>query len=463
MKRDQLIIVIFLSVLVLLMIIANTYDFDRETTIQDENVLPVVDFSYLPKSPINIGEIIQFTANSTDPDVEIVYWTWSFGDGTTSNEQKPIHQYASSGNYTVNLTVVDVNGKILYCEKKVTINAVPVANFSYSPKNPSNVDEIIQFTDNSTDSDGSIVSWLWNFSDGTTSNERNPQHRFISAGTYIVNLTAIDNNGAMSYYERTVDIYNLGVLVLTHGFPGRWTKQVKESVNKIDLPVPVELGVLEFVPRQTIDSAIKKLEEQDVHRVIAIPLFISGNTTHTAEIFEALENLDTGMEILCTTSLDDHPLLVEILIYHGIQLCKDNPRNPFDKEVDPGDATLIFYGHGDPGTYGENWKNLAESIKNKIESRGIFKEVDYSLMNVGTGLRETVKKADGHPVVVPWFISSSLFSERPIRKELRGYLITGKCEYDGQHVVDHSNIVKWIETQFYNYQDIIEWSSHQVT
>jgi sirohydrochlorin ferrochelatase len=343
------------------------------------------------------------------------------------------------------------------------INAIPIANFSYSPKNPSNIDEIIQFIDNSTDRDGDIVSWLWNFSDGTTSNEQNPQHRFISAGTYMVNLTAIDNNGGISCYERKVDVYNLGVLVLTHGFPGRWTKQVKESVNKIDLPVPVELGVLEFVPRQTIDSAIKKLEEQDVHRVIAIPLFISGNTTHTAEIFEALENLDTELEILCTTSLDDHPLLVEILIDHGIQLCKDNPRNPFDKEIDPSDATLIFYGHGDPGTYGENWKNLAESIKNKIESRGIFKEVDYSLMNVGTGLRETVKKADGHPLVVPWFISSSLFSERPIRKELRGYLITGKCEYDGQHIVDHSNIVKWVETQFYNYPNIIEWSSHQIT
>ena len=463
MKNSRLIIVISLSIIVLLMIIANIYDFEREASIQEENVLPVVDFSYSPENPINIGEIIQFTDNSTDLDRGIVYWTWSFGDGTTSNEQNPIHQYASSGNHTVNLTVVDDKGTISYCEKEVMINTVPVANFSYSPKNPSNIDEIIQFIDNSTDKDGSIVNWMWNFSDGTTSIEQNPRHRFISAGTYTVNLTAIDNNGGRSYCERRIDVYNLGVLVLTHGFPGRWIQQVRESVNKIDLPVPVELGNLEFVPRQTINSAVNKLKEQNVHRIIAIPLFISGNTTHTAEIFEALENLDTEIEILCTTSLNNHPLLVEILIDHGIQSCKDNPWNPFDKEVDPGDATLIFYGHGDPGTYGENWKTLAESIKNQIESRGIFKEVDYSLMNVGTGLRETIKKADGHPVVVPWFISRSLFSERPIRKELRGYLITGRCGYDGQHIVDHPNIVKWIETQFYNYQNVIVWSNHRVT
>ncbi len=448
-------------VIVLLMIIANMYHFERETVVQEENVLLVVDFFYSPENPVNIDKIIQFTDNSTN--VCIVYWTWDFGDGTTSNEQNPIHQYSSSGNYTVNLTVVNDNSAISYCEKWIMINTPPVANFSYSPKNPVNIDEIIQFTDNSTDLDGSIVNWMWNFSDGTTSTEQNPRNRFISTGTYNVNLTVVDNNGAVSHYEKKVGIYNLGVLVLAHGFPGRWNQQVRELVNKISLPVPVELGFLEFAPSQTINGAIKKLDKQGVDRVIAIPLFICGNSTHTPELFEALEDVESEVETLCTTSFDDHLLVVEALIDHGILSCKDNPRNLFDEEIDPSDATLIFYGHGDPGKYGENWISLAESIKNQIENRGVFKEVDYSFMHIGTGLKETVNRANGHPVVVPWFVSSSIFSEKPIRKELIWYLITGKCEYDGQHLVDHPNIVKWVETQFYNYPNIIEWSNYQVT
>ena len=444
-------------VIVLLMIIANMYHFERETVIQEENVLLVVDFFYSPENPVNMGEVIQFTDNSTNGS--IVYWTWDFGDGTTSNEQNPIHQYSSSGNYTVNLTVVNDNSTISYCEKWIMINTPPVANFSYSPKNPVNVDEIIQFTDNSTDPDGSIVNWMWNFSDGTTSNEQNPRNRFISAGTYNVNLTVVDNNGAVSHYEKKVGIYNLGVLVLAHGFPGRWNQQVRELVNKITLPVPVELGFLEFAPSQTINDAFKKLDKQGVDRVIAIPLFICGNSTHTPELFEALEDTGTKLDIMCTTSLDDHSLIVEILINHGITLCKDDPSNPFDKEIDPSDATLIFYGHGDPGKYGENWISIAESVKDQIENRGIFKEVDYSFMHIGTGLKETVNKANGHPVVVPWFISRSIFSDKPIKKELRWDLIKGKCEYDSQHLVSHPDIIKWVEIQFYNYHNVIEWSN----
>ncbi len=80
-------------------------------------------------------------------------------------------------------------------------------------------------------------------------------------------------------------------------------------------------------------------------------------------------------------------------------------------------------------------------------------------MHIGTGLKETVNKANGHPVVVPWFISRSIFSDKPIKKELRWDLIKGKCEYDSQHLVSHPDIIKWVEIQFYNYHNVIEWSN----
>ncbi len=63
---------------------------------------------------------------------------------------------------------------------------------------------------------------------------------------------------------------------------------------------------------------------------------------HTPEIYEALEELETDQQILCTSSLENHSLLVDILIKHGKMLCKDNPYNPFDREIKPEDGTLFF-------------------------------------------------------------------------------------------------------------------------
>ncbi|HEC77185.1 MAG TPA: PKD domain-containing protein [Thermoplasmatales archaeon] len=342
-------------------------------------------------------------------------------------------------------------------------NAIPIADFSYLPKLVMFRDERINFIDNSSDRDGEIVEWRWDFdNDGIIdSTEQNPSYRYTKAGTYIVNLTVVDDDGAVSYCEKEIEVYNLGVLVIAHGFPGRWSRSVISCVSKVSLPVPVEVGFLEYVPWKSIRNAFEKLKEQDVDRIIAIPLFVCGNSTHTPEIYEALEKLETDLQIFCTSSLGDHSLLVDIFIDYGKMLCEDDPRNPFDRKVDPKDATLIFYGHGDPGDYGRNWISLAESIKEEIEKRSVFKEVKYCFMH-GKGLRKAVKEAKGHPLVVPWFVARSVFSELPIRIVLRGYLITGRCEYNSKYLVDHPNIPRWIEMQFYNYKNVIMWSNYHV-
>jgi len=74
-----------------------------------ENELPVVGFTYSPKENITVNMIMTFIDNSTDPDGQIVNWTWDFGDGNISYDENPTHKYASSGEYSVILTVMDNN------------------------------------------------------------------------------------------------------------------------------------------------------------------------------------------------------------------------------------------------------------------------------------------------------------------------------------------------------------------
>lgn len=80
-------------------------------------------------------------------------------------------------------------------------NQAPTANFDF---NCTDLD--CDFTDQSTDSDGTIASWSWNFDDGGSSSTQNPSHSFASAGTYSVTLTATDNDGADDSITRSVTV-----------------------------------------------------------------------------------------------------------------------------------------------------------------------------------------------------------------------------------------------------------------
>ncbi|MEM2875326.1 MAG: PKD domain-containing protein, partial [Candidatus Hadarchaeales archaeon] len=85
------------------------------------------------------------------------------------------------------------------------VGAPPEAMFTYSPGYP-NTDTTVVFTDRSTDSDGTIVAWHWEFGDGTTSSLQNPTHRYSSAGTYTVTLRVTDDGGLSSFYSLRITV-----------------------------------------------------------------------------------------------------------------------------------------------------------------------------------------------------------------------------------------------------------------
>jgi PKD repeat protein len=134
-----------------------------------------------------------FTDGSTDPDGTIVDWAWQFGDGSTSDEQSPQHTFATAGMFDVTLTVTDDDAATDDVMRQVSVNPQnqgPTASFSV-------VCELLSctFTDASTDSDGTVDAWNWNFGDGSTSEQQNPQHTYAAGGTYTVTLEVTDDDG----------------------------------------------------------------------------------------------------------------------------------------------------------------------------------------------------------------------------------------------------------------------------
>lgn len=115
-----------------------------------------------------------------------VNYLWDFGDGMTSVDADPIHYYDSVGTYTITLTVTDLNGcdSTIVRPDFVTISD-PVANFyadnTFSPCPPL----VVGFHDSSTND---IVSWFWDFGDGSTSTLKDPSHVYLTPGNFTVSL-----------------------------------------------------------------------------------------------------------------------------------------------------------------------------------------------------------------------------------------------------------------------------------
>ncbi|MFK7848540.1 MAG: PKD domain-containing protein [Rhodothermales bacterium] len=80
-------------------------------------------------------------------------------------------------------------------------NSIPSASFTVSTSLLT-----ATFTDASSDSDGSIVSWAWDFGDGNSSTSQNPSHTYAGNGTYTVMLTVTDDMGANGATMQSVTV-----------------------------------------------------------------------------------------------------------------------------------------------------------------------------------------------------------------------------------------------------------------
>lgn len=138
-------------------------------------------------------------------------WSWSFGDGTGSSDQNPIHTYANEGIYTVCLTISDSMGN---CEDTYCMDAIAgywqpdcEAMFYYYPLDSNNTgSNSIQFIDISI---GNPDTWYWEFGEGQYSTEQNPVHTFSESGIYPVCLTITNtDDSCISSFCQDVLVYN---------------------------------------------------------------------------------------------------------------------------------------------------------------------------------------------------------------------------------------------------------------
>lgn len=171
------------------------------------NVPPIADFS------TSINDLtVYFIDASSDQDGNIVSYLWDFGDGNQSSLASPDHTYGATGTYTAKLTVIDDRGASNTSSLQVAVidsgvNQVPTASFIFNTQGRE-----VNFIDQSLDNDGQVVSWSWEFGDGTQSSVQAPKHVYQAVGSYWVELTVTDDAGATDTLQLLIEVSSEALL-----------------------------------------------------------------------------------------------------------------------------------------------------------------------------------------------------------------------------------------------------------
>lgn len=129
-------------------------------------------------------------------------WSWDLGNGVISSQKNPIGTYFNPGTYTVKLRVQNANGiDSVIKTSYIIVHDVPTVNFSNSVSSgcfPLKV----QFTDLSLANSGNNVEWLWDFGDGNFSNQQNPLHTYVVAGSFTITLQVKNSRGCFKIINK---------------------------------------------------------------------------------------------------------------------------------------------------------------------------------------------------------------------------------------------------------------------
>ena len=150
---------------------------------------------------------------SVDPDGWITAYSWNLGDGSPVETTPQVtHTYPATGSYSVTLTVTDNLGRTASVTKTVTLvpppNQPPTAVFSASV----NLLSVAFDGSGSSDADGTVSAYSWDFGDGTGSTKKAPLKDYAAAGTYRVTLTVTDDRGATGSVQGSVTVANVPLI-----------------------------------------------------------------------------------------------------------------------------------------------------------------------------------------------------------------------------------------------------------
>lgn len=174
-----------------------------DTSAQQTEVfdIPLADFTYTADCQNN-QVLVQFTDASTISNGSLNFWYYDFGGQGTSATENPQQLFSANGDFTVLHIVESSDGCRDSINKIVSIPPSPVASFSYNTSNGLNIGAEFNFINTSTDA----TTYAWNFGNGNTSAEVDPNNTYFANGSYLVTLSVTSDLGCTDSTSEIITI-----------------------------------------------------------------------------------------------------------------------------------------------------------------------------------------------------------------------------------------------------------------
>jgi PKD repeat protein len=173
---------------------------------------PAARFTFSPQGGHAPLDVTFDGTASTDEDGQVTAYRWNFGDGSTGTGATTTHRFATQGTYTVTLTVTDNDGKTGSTTHSIVVdkpNEPPLAAFTFSPINGLYPLTVTFDGGASTDSDGFIEQYEWDFGGEQSAEGQVVSFTFSEEGLHTVVLEVYDDDGASSSASATVEVLGL--------------------------------------------------------------------------------------------------------------------------------------------------------------------------------------------------------------------------------------------------------------
>jgi len=168
---------------------------------------------------------VLFTAGGIEPKEQgCVAFFWDFDDGSTATGPAVEHTFEAPGTFVVNVEAQTAAGGRAFSNVIITVNdednVFPTADIVATPRSGEAPLTVI-FEGSGMDQDGTVVSYEWDFGDGSTAIGQIVEHVYLQPGTFAVTLTVTDNRGgtgaAVTPIQVTGDATNTSSLGITAG------------------------------------------------------------------------------------------------------------------------------------------------------------------------------------------------------------------------------------------------------
>jgi len=175
-----------------------------------DNLPPLAVIEAGPLSGLAPVTVLFDGSGSSDPDGDaIVAYDWEFGDGQTAEGEGVEHIYQVRGDYQARLTVTDARGGSNTAEVTVAVdgpNQAPTACIEAVPTSGTAPLQVTFRAQCSSDDDGSIQSYNWDFGDGVSTGGIEETHTYQGPGDYTATLMVIDNEGGSDTDTVTIHV-----------------------------------------------------------------------------------------------------------------------------------------------------------------------------------------------------------------------------------------------------------------